>query len=169
MTLLDAFTSLCSVFKDNLYHPFNIVRGWYKQYCDEHWHNENLDWNVSSMMDLYKMLERSSYHNAINPGLLKFIANKSKNIYLIGSVKNYEKKFSCKKFRDLDFIREIIVNGSKESTSIVSTLRNEVTIGQLWSVCSPRLVNASTLILDVSEPLLELYYSFKVRIYIYMQ
>ena len=59
------------------------------------------------------------------------------------------------------------------STSIVSTLKKTMTIGELWNFCTPKLtkhttnahnslVNAGTLILDPSEHLLNLYYSIKV-------
>ena len=150
------------------------VRGWCQQYCDEHWHGEYLDYNNVSVYELFDMLRISSYHNPINIGLLKFLANKSGHVGLINSVKNYEKKFSCMIIEDLDFIREITVDGNisrGDSTLIVNTLlENKVTIGQLWSFCTPRMTNIDilygtrTLILNASEPLLEFYYSFKVCI-----
>ena len=119
------------------------------------------------------MLQRSSYNNPYNLGLLKFLAaNETENLFCINSVENYEREFSCKKIEDLHFIKEITVNGNSisrsESTSIVNTLlENKVTIGQLWNVCTPR-VNKDpigfddTLILDASESLMEFYYSIKV-------
>ena len=144
-----------------------------KQYCDEHWHDENLNWNVLSNLEFYKILKKSSYHNPLNIGLLKFlVANETESVYCINSVENYERKFSCTKIEDLDFIKEITVNGNSisrsESTSIVSTLlENEVTMGQLWNVCKPRINKDTsgrydTLILDASESLMEFYYSIKV-------
>ena len=149
------------------------VPGWCKQYCDEHWHDKNLNWNVSSTHELFEMLKGSFYYNPINPGLLKFLADKSREVYLINSVKNYTRKFSCEKIKDINFIRKIIVIGSnisgRESTLIVNTLlENKVTIGQLWNLCSLKLVDYkinyadSTLILDATEPLLKFYHSVKV-------
>ena len=122
------------------------------------------------------MLKGSSYYNPINPGLLKFLADKSGDVFLINSVKKYEKKFS---FKDLYLIRDITVIGnnisSRESTLIVNTLlENEMTIGQLWNLCSPKIPNYDiymfttgdyTLILDATESLLEYYYSVKVCSY----
>ena len=154
----------------------NDVRGWSKQYCDEHWHDENLNWNVSSADELFDMLNGSSYYNPINPGLLKFLADKSGDVFLINCVKNYEKEFSCKNIDDLYFIRDITIIGnnisSRESTLIVNTLlENNMTIGQLWNLCSPKIPNYGvyddvadyyTVILDATESLLEYYYSVKV-------
>ena len=122
------------------------------------------------------MLKGSSYDNPINPGLLKFLADKSGDVFLINSVKNYEKKFSCKNIEDLDFTRDITIIGnnisSRESTLIANTLlENKMTIGQLWNLCSPKIPNYDiydddavgyTLILDATESLLEYYYSVKV-------
>ena len=119
------------------------------------------------------MLNRSSYYNPINPGLLKFLADKSGDVFLINSVKNYVKEFSCK---DLNFLRNITIIGnnisSRESTLIVNTLlENKITIGQLCNLCSPKIPNYNiyhynavdyTLILDATESLLEFYYSVKV-------
>ena len=154
-----------------------MVNEWSKQYCDEHWHDESFNWNVSSMDELFKMLNGSSYFNPFNPGLLKFLANKYRNGYLINSVKNYEEEFLYHKIEDLDFLGEIIVIGNdisaEFSTSIVSTLKKTMTIGELWNFCTPKLtkhttnahnslINAGTLILDPSERLLNLYYSIKV-------
>ena len=155
--------------------PYDVVRGWCKQYCDEHWRDENLNWNVSSVDDLFNMLENSSYYNPINPGLLKFLANKLGIVYLINSVKNYEAKFSCKNIEDIDFICETTVIGNnisrKESTLIVNALlENKVTIGKLWNICTPRCTPGPgtsltrILTLDASKPLLEFYYSVKVCI-----
>ena len=179
-TVLNGFNMLSSsIFYEVTTISCDVVKEWCKQYCDKHWHNENLNWNVSSMNELFNMLNRSSYHNPINPGLLKFLANKFNLTHLITSVKNYEVKFSNKKFEDLDFVKEIIVAGDnicrEESISIVSTLSEEqVTVGDMWSFCTPRLtkhaitvcddlINADTLILDPTEPLLNFYYSVKVR------
>ena len=122
------------------------------------------------------MLNGSSYYNPLNPGLFKFLADKSGDTFLMNTVKNYDKRFSCKKIEDLHFIRKITVIGNNisesESTLIGSTLLdNKVTIGQLCNLCSPRVTdydvwlgcnNTSTLILDATEPLLEFYYSVKV-------
>ena len=125
------------------------------------------------------MLKGSSYYNPINPGLLKFLADKSGDVFLINSVKNYEKKFSFKSVKDLDFIGNIAIIGnnisSRESTLIVNILlENKMTIGQLWNLCSPKMPNYDiydyhvvgyTLILDATESLLEYYYSVKVCSY----
>ena len=43
------------------------------------------------------MLETSSYYNPLNTGLFKFLANKSGDVFLVNSVKNYEKNFHVKK------------------------------------------------------------------------
>ena len=155
-----------------------MVKGWSKQYCDEHWHDEILNWDVSSMDELFNMLKGSSYYNPLNLGLLKFLASKFRNKYLDNSVRNYEEEFSYRKVEDLDFIREITVIGndiSREvSTSIVTSLKEKMTVGEVWKFCSPilikhttnvcdNLITADTLILDPSEPLLSFYYSVKVR------
>ena len=119
------------------------------------------------------MLNGSPYYNPINPGLLKFLADKSGDVFLINSVKNNEKEFSCKNIDDLYFIGDITIIGnnisSRESTLIVNTLlENKMTIGQLWNLCSPKIPNynltniSCTLILDATESLLEFYYSVKV-------
>ena len=158
---------------------FNDVRGWSIQYCNEHWHSENINWNVLSVDELFKMLNGSSYYNPLNTGLFKFIADKSGDVFLVNSVKNYEKRFSCVKIEDLNFIKEITVIGNNisesESTLIVKTLLdNKVTIGQLCNLCTPRVTdynvgsgdfNTSTLILDATEALLEFYHSVKVCFY----
>ena len=172
-TVLDAFNVLSSNIFEVATESYDMVKEWSKQYCDEHWHNENLNWNVSSMDELFNMLNESSYYNPFNPGLLKFLANKFRDRYLIKSVKNYEEEFSYKKIEDLDFIREIMVIGNEESASIVTTLQKKMTIGEVWRFCRPKLIkhttnvcnnliNAGTLILDSSEPLLSFYYSIKV-------
>ena len=179
----DAFYDLSNIvssyFSKRIIWSKNDVRGWSKQYCDKHWHDENLDWNVSSARELFVMLRRSSYYNPINPGLLKFLADKSGDVFLINSVKNYEKEISCKNIKDLDFIRDITIIGntisSRESTLIVNTLlENKMTIGQLWNLCSPKIPNYDiydyytvvyTLILDATESLLKFYYSVKVCSY----
>ena len=160
--------SLCSVFREELYNqPYDIVRGWCEQYCGEHWHDEHLNWNISSMNDLFNMLGKSSYNNPFNPGMWKFLANKSGNVHLNHCINNYEKEFSCKNIEDLDFIKNITVIGNgisqRESTTIVSILlENKVTIGQIWKFCTPKLTNDSILVLDASKPLLEFYCSAMV-------
>ena len=173
LCLSDTFLSY---FSKTIIWSNNDVRGWCKQYCDEHWHDENLNWNVSSAWELFDMLNRSSYYNPINPGLLKFLADKSGDLFLINSVKNYEKEFSCKNIKDLDFIRDITIIGNnisdRESALIVNTLlENKMTIGQLWNLCSLKIPDYDihtlttvdyTLILDATESLLEFYYSVKV-------
>ena len=155
---------------------FINVRGCCKQYCDQNWHGENFNWNVSSVHKVFDMLNKSSYYNPLNPGLLKFLADKSGDVFLVNSVKNYEKNFSCKEIEYLNFIKEITVIGNNisesESTLIVETLLdNKVTIGQLYNLCTPRVTdynvyardnNTSTLILDATEALLEFYNSAKV-------
>ena len=122
------------------------------------------------------MLKGSSYYNPLNTRLFKFLADKSGDTYLINSLKNYDKAFSCEKIEDLSFINKITVIGNNisesESTLIGTTLLdNKVTIGQLCNLCTPRVTdydvyldddNDSTLILDATEPLLEFYYSVKV-------
>ena len=152
-------------------HSCDIVRGWCKQYCDEHWRDENLNWNVSSTNNIFDMLNSSSYHSRFNPGLLKHLANKSGNLYLINTMKNYEKKFSNVELKDVDVFKKIIIAGNDistmESDLIASTLLdNYVTVGELWNLCTPRLVfNISTgnnLVLDASTPLLNFYNSIKV-------
>ena len=155
---------------------FEMVRGWCKQYCDEHWHCVNLNWNVSSLDGLFNMLDGSSYHCHYNTGLLKHLANKSGNLYLISSLKNFEKKWSHLELKDLPLIEKITLVGNrvseKDSDLIVnSLLENRVTVGQLWDLCSPRLiddhngsfaVHTGNLILDASTSLLNFYYSIKV-------
>ena len=163
---MDSFNELCLLLRFLMNRQsYTVIAGLCKQYCDEHWHDECLNWNVSSIGDLFNIFEGSSYHNPFNLGLLKFLANKYREVDLIDSVKNYEKKFSCKEIKDIDFVREIEVVGniSKiESTLVINTLlENKVTIGQVWNFCSPRL-DDDTLILDASESLLEFYYSVKV-------
>ena len=133
------------------------------------------------------MLKGSSYYNPINPGLLKFLADKSGDVFLINCVKNYEKEFSCENIEDIDLIGDITIIGnnisSRESTLIVNTLlENKMTIGQLWNLCSPKIPNYDifdyndvyddnddivgyTLTLDATESLLEFYYSVKVCSY----
>ena len=156
-------------------HSCDIVRGWCKQYCDEHWRDENLNWNVSSMNNLFDVLRNSSYYCCFNPGLLKHLANKSGNLYLINTMKNYEKQFSSVELKDVDFFKKIIIAGNDISTMksdlIASTLLdNHVTIGELWNLCIPRLVpnnvfivpTNSNLVLDASTPLLNFYNSIKV-------
>ena len=159
---------------------FNDVRGWCVQYCNQHWHSENFNWNVSTVNKLFNMLKTSSYYNPLNPGLFKFLADKSGDVFLVNSVKNYEKRFSCEKIEGLNFIKEITVIGNNisetESILIVNTLlNNKLTIGQLCNLCIPRVTgydvdqydfNASTLILDATECLLEFYHSVKVCFYI---
>ena len=129
------------------------------------------------------MLDGSSYYNPLNSGLFKFLADKSGDTFLINSLKNYDKAFSCEKIEDLSFINKITVIGNNisesEPTLIGTTLLgNNVTIGQLCNLCTPRVTgykvitsvlgmfvdhNANcTLILDATEPLLEFYYSVKV-------
>ena len=164
---MDSFNKLCFLLRFLMNRQsYTVIAGLCKQYCDEHWHDEWLNWNVSSTDDLFGIFESSSYHNPFNLGLLKFVANKYREVDLIDSVKNYEKEFSYKEIKDIDFVREIEVVGniSKiESTLVINTLlENKVTIGQLWKFCSPRLINDDTLILDASESLLEFYYSVKV-------
>ena len=155
---------------------FNVVSGWCKEYVEHHWDGENFNWNVSSLKELFDMLNGSSYYNPLNPGLFKFLADKSGNTFLMNSLKNYDKIFSCAKIEGLYFIKNITVIGNNisesESTLIGNTLLdNKVTIGQLCNLCTPRVPdynvydlfnNASTLILDATEPLLEFYYSVKV-------
>ena len=162
---------------------FNDVSGWCVQYCNQHWHSENFNWNVSTVYKLFNMLKRSSYYNPLNTGLFKFLADKSGDVFLVNSVKNYEKRFSCEKIERLNFIKDIKVIGNNisetESVLIVNTLKdNKVTIGQLCNLCLPRVtgyrvtlsalsvVNAnSTLILNATESLLEFYNSVKVCFY----
>ena len=171
---MDEFMKLCFAFRKELCsHPYNIVRGWCKQYCDEHWHDKCLNWNVSSLNDLFNMLGQSPYNNPFNPGIWKVLANKSGNVYLNNSVDNYEKAFSCKKIENLNFLKNITVIGNKvskrESTAIVSILlENKVTIGQIWNLCTPKLTDDNTLVLDASEPLLEFYCSAMVCMYMYI-
>ena len=175
-----AFSDLSSIFSSyfskKIIWSNNDVRGWCKQYLDEHWHDGNLNWNLSSSHELFDMLRGSSYYNPINPGLLKFLADKSGDMFIINSVKNYKTEFSCKNIKDLDFIRNITLTGnnisSRESTLIVNTLlENKMTIGQLWHLCSPKIPNYKlatigyTLILDATESLLEFFYSVKVCSY----
>ena len=125
------------------------------------------------------MLKTSSYYNPLNTGLFKFLADKSGDAYLVNSVKNYEKRFSCEKIEGLNFIKDIKVFGNNtsetERTLIVNTLlNNKVTIGQLCNLCTPRVngynvdqynFNTSTLFLDATESLLEFYHSVKVCFY----
>ena len=155
---------------------FNDVRGWCNEYVEQHWVGEHFNWNVPSVDKLFDMLKGSSYYNPLNSGLFKFLADKSGDTFLINSLKNYDKAFSCEKIEDLSFINKITVIGNNisesESTLIGTTLLdNKVTIGQLCNLCIPRVTdynlyrndrNASTLILDATEPLLEFYYSVKV-------
>ena len=155
---------------------FNDVRGWCKAYCAQNWDGENFNWNVSSVKELFDMLNGSSYYNPLNPGLFKFLADKSGDTFLMNSMKNYNESFSCEKIKDLNFIKEITVIGNNisesESTLIGNTLLdNKVTIGQLCDLCTPRVPDYNvydldfyprTLILDVTEALLEFYYSVKV-------
>ena len=153
-------------------------RQWCKQYCDEHWHDENLIWNVPSVIDLFLMLRRSPYFCPFNPGLLKHIADKSESIYLINTVKNYEEKFSHVELKDLPFVNKLVLVGNnisaKESHLISDTLlESQITIGELWDLCSPRFVYhagrpsvVGDLILNASKLLLKFYYSIKVRSYI---
>ena len=137
---------------------------------------EHFNWNVPSVDKLFDMLKGSSYYNPLNSGLFNFLADKSGDTFLINSLKNYDKAFSCEKIKDLHFIKRITVIGNNisesESTLIGTTLLdNKVTIGQLCNLCTPRVTycnvyhynnNPSTLILDATEPLLEFYYSVKV-------
>ena len=138
---------------------------------------EHFNWNVPSVDKLFDMLKGSSYYNPLNSGLFKFLADKSGDTFLMNSLKNYDKAFSCEKIEDLSFINKITVIGNNisesESTLIGTTLLdNKVTIGQLCNLCTPRVPdynvdigirNANcTLILDATEPLLEFYYSVKV-------
>ena len=125
------------------------------------------------------MLKGSSYYNPINPGLLKFLADKSGDVFLINSVNSYYKEFSCINIKDLDLIGDISITGnnisSRECTLIVNTLlENKMTVGQLWNLCSPKIPYYTihhiyavgyTLILDATESLLEYYYSVKVWSY----
>ena len=162
-----AFNELKSRILSIIFIDLNIVREWCRKYCNEHWHDENIDWNVSSETELVDMLNKSSYHNPLNLGLLKFIAGNLNIAFGINSIKNYEEEFSSNKIEDLDFVREITIFGNnisrRESTLVVNTLLgNEVTIGQLWNCCTLRLTSESTLILNASEPLMELYHSIKV-------
>ena len=157
----------------------NDVRGWCVQYCNQHCHSENFNWNVSTVYELFNMLTTSSYYNPLNTGLFKFLADKSGDVFLVNSVKNYEKRFSCEKIECLNFIKGIKVIGNNisetESPLIVNTLLdNKVTIGQLCNLCTPRVTdydlyafhgNASNLILDATESLLEFYRSVKVCFY----
>ena len=120
------------------------------------------------MDDLFDMLEKSSYYNPFNPGLLKFLADKMKIMYLINYVKSYEEKFSCISIKDTALIAETKVIGisERESTLIVNALlENKVTIGKLWNICTPKYFN-HTLFLDPSSPLLEFYYSVKVCMFL---
>ena len=160
---------------------FNDVRGWCVQYCNQHWHSENFNWNVSTVDELFNTLNTSSYYNPLNTGLFKFLADKSGDAFLVNTVKNYEKRFSCEKIERLNFIKDIKVIGNNisetESALIVNTLKdNKVTIGQLCNLCLPRVTgysvdafsafNAnSTLILNATESLLEFYNSVKVCFY----
>ena len=122
------------------------------------------------------MLKTSSYYNPLNTGLFKFLADKSGDMFLVNSVKSYEKRISCEKIEGVNFIKDIKVIGNNipetESALIVHTLlNNKVTIGQLCNLCIPRVTgyvvdswfdNHSTLILDATEALLEFYHSVKV-------
>ena len=177
-TISDAFHVLHSEFKFRTNHPCSVVKGWCKQYCEEHWHDEHFNWNVLSLNELFNMLNGSSYHNPINPGLLKFLANNYGNSYLINSVINYENEFSSKKLEDLNIARDIIVTGnnvSKEYSDLIVAclLENKITVGQLRNVCTPRLVRKYTsisdvlnyensIVLDASTSLLECFHSFQV-------
>ena len=179
-TILNAFNRLCCAFKYTLplYYSQSHVTQWCKQYCDEHWYGESHNWNgLLNEHLLFNLLKSSSYYSPINIGLLKFLANKSGLTNFMNSVKNYEQEFSCTKIKDLHFIREITVDGNisiSESTLVVNTLlEHQVTVGQLWNFCTPRLTNivygdefiitnAETLILDASQPLLQFYNSAKV-------
>ena len=156
---------------------FNDVRGWCNEYVEQNWVGEHFNWNVPSVDKLFDMLNGSSYYNPLNSGLFKFLADKFGDTFLRNSLRNYDKAFSCEKIEDLSFINKITVIGNNisesESTFIGTTLLdNKVTIGQLCNLCTPRIPgydaydlfnnNASTLILDATEPLLEFYYSVKV-------
>ena len=157
---------------------FNDVRGWCVQYCNQHWHSKTFNWNVSTVYELFDILKTSSYYNPLNTGLFKFLADKSGDAFLVNSVKYYEKRFSCEKIERLNFVTDIKVIGNNISETesaliVVTLLNNKVTIAQLCNLCIPRVIsynvhsvnNASTLILDATEALLEFYHSVKVCFY----
>ena len=178
LNISNAFHILHSEFKFRTNHPCRRVKSWCKQYCEEHWHGEFFNWNVLSLNELFNMLNESSYHNPINPGLLKFLGNKYGNSFLINSVMNYENEFSSKTLEDIEIARDITVTGnniSKEYSDLIVAclLENKVTVGQLWNVCTPRVVRKytsisdtlnyeSAIVLDASTSLLQFFHSFQV-------
>ena len=52
-TLMDAFNKLWFFLRVllNTQLAYAVIRGWCKQYCDEHWHDEYIDWTVLSTDD----------------------------------------------------------------------------------------------------------------------
>ena len=175
-SVLNGFNVLSSYIFGVTTESYDTVKEWCQEYIKEHWVEENFDWNVSSMNELSNMLKDSSYYNPLNLGLLKFLANKFKDIHLIDSVRSYDKEVSHIKIKDLDFITEIIMIGNidrEKSTSIIATLKEKMTIEEVLKFCTPRLtkrttsisgnqINANTLILDYSEHLHNFCYSIKV-------
>ena len=175
ISFVEAFERLHLRFKLILQtsHSCDVIKGWGIEYSEQR-HDENFNWNVSSMDELFSMLDEFSYYCPFNPGLLKHFAHKSKNVYLIKTVENYEERFSQVELSDLPFVNKVKLFGddisAKESDLIANTLlENRITVGELWNLCSPRIVYgarisfaASELILNASEPLLKFYRSIKV-------
>lgn len=183
LTIKDAFDRLHDLCESAL-RQSRELRRCCKYYCIEHWHYEDYDYARATLSGLLYAVVASSYHNPVNIGLLKFLADKSKDMNFINSVNNYESKFSCVKICNLYSCINVEGTYIKESDLIVNTLwENEVTVGQLWNFgCILRVVQnfdewfyewfdefnewSEFLYLNASAPLLEFVKSIKVCIYL---
>ena len=143
-----------------------------KEYCREHWNDENLNSSLSSIsfiVPLFDALKSSPFYNFLNTKLLMHLAASSETEPLVASVINYENYFKNAKLRDIPCIKEIKVTGEiipEQDYLLVSSaiLEHGVTIGQLQEMCTPRYLQlCNTVILDFGRNLPSFYRSVQVN------
>ena len=115
----------------------NAVKRWCGAYCSQH--GASLSLNVSSMDELFEIIEtKLPHHNILNLKFLQMLAKVSKLDCLIKSVENYKIAFSSVKLSKLalstvGMIKEIqIIKEDKNCTELVTKLKkSDLTFGQL--------------------------------------
>ena len=109
---------------------------WCQDYC--HQYGMTVTFDVTSLRDLFQLINKLPYHNCLNTDLLHHLARCSDIEYLIQSVKNYEEAFSVLKLKELtlemaDQIQEIqVIKKNANCSELVTKLQEkDLTVGQL--------------------------------------
>ena len=112
------------------------IISWCQEYCSDY--NVTVEFNDSSLNDLFQSIKMLPYHNCLNPELLHCLAERSDIQCLIQSVRNYEKTFAEFKLKNftLDMgerIQEIkIIKKGENCSELVTKLHEkDLTVGQL--------------------------------------